>query len=350
MVKQSELDEDQIKILMATNHKSSIVAGCAGSGKSVLALIKAQQIQKEIGNNYQVIVYTKALCGFMESGRSHLELKNEFHYHWEWKNKLNMPMTDYVIVDEIQDFNEQEIREFIEATRKHFFFFGDTAQSIYDGFNEKGRTVPVDEIRDLFPRDKRPREWELFRNYRLPLPVAKLVQHVGIDLPPFVETTYKSKEKAMPRILKYDNQARQQEAILRLIKDKTDVAILFQENTSVKAFSEVLNSLKCSHEVKYRIKYSDGSWVEKNTLNFSTTLPKLMTFHSAKGLQFETLIIPCMEQFVANENRDIKALYVAMTRTYKELYILYSGAMPQVLSKIPKPLYKTTEVDEVKDI
>ena len=64
MIKESELDDDQIKVLMATLDKSCIVAGCAGSGKSVLALIKTQRIQKEYGNNYKVIVFTTALCNF----------------------------------------------------------------------------------------------------------------------------------------------------------------------------------------------------------------------------------------------------------------------------------------------
>lgn len=48
MIKESELDEDQIKVLMATLDKSCIVAGCAGSGKSILALIKAQRIQRNV--------------------------------------------------------------------------------------------------------------------------------------------------------------------------------------------------------------------------------------------------------------------------------------------------------------
>ena len=34
MIKESELDDDQIKVLMATLEKSCIVSGCAGSGKS----------------------------------------------------------------------------------------------------------------------------------------------------------------------------------------------------------------------------------------------------------------------------------------------------------------------------
>ena len=68
MIRESELDDDQIKVLMATLNKSCIVFGCAGSGKSVLALIKAQRIQRELGEDYQIIVFTRALCGYMNAG------------------------------------------------------------------------------------------------------------------------------------------------------------------------------------------------------------------------------------------------------------------------------------------
>lgn len=143
MIKESELDDDQIKVLTATLDKSCVISGCAGSGKSVLALIKAQRIQKERGDNYEIIVYTKALCHYMNSGREELGLTKPFYYHWQWKNRLSCPSADYVIVDEIQDFEEEEIREFIQATNKHFFFFGDTAQSIYEGLKQ---TLPLEDI------------------------------------------------------------------------------------------------------------------------------------------------------------------------------------------------------------
>ena len=38
MIKESELDDDQIKVLTATLDKSCVISGCAGSGKSVLPL------------------------------------------------------------------------------------------------------------------------------------------------------------------------------------------------------------------------------------------------------------------------------------------------------------------------
>ena len=180
MIKESELDEDQIKVLMATLDKSCIVAGCAGSGKSILALIKAQRIQKERGNNYKVIVFTKALCHYMNTGRKELGLRNEFYYHWQWKNRMNCSPADYIIVDEIQDFDKDEIAEFISATNKNFFFFGDTAQSIYEGLKS---TVPVDDIRlEMSLPSSKAKNFELFRNYRLPLPVAKVAYKVGVDV------------------------------------------------------------------------------------------------------------------------------------------------------------------------
>lgn len=347
MIKESELDEDQIKVLMGTLDKSCIVTGCAGSGKSVLALIKAQRIQKEKGNNYQIIVFTKALCHYMNSGRQELGLKKQFTYHWVWKHRLNCPSSDYVIVDEIQDFDEDEIKEFIAATNKHFFFFGDTAQSIFEGLKN---TIAVEDIGYLFPRTERPKGFELYRNYRLPIPVAKLVQYIGIDLPPYEESTYKSLETMKPYILKCSNIEEQFMLIRDVIRkrDLSDVAILLPKGEMVRMAGEILNNLNLNVELRYNDK---EDWKNsKDTLNFSTTNPKVMTYHSAKGLQFETVFLPRIECVEDDGGTHTKSLYVAMTRTYRNLYIMYSGILPAPLSKVPINLYETTENEEIEDI
>ena len=303
MIKESELDEDQIKVLMATLDKSCIVTGCAGSGKSVLALIKAQRIQKERGDNYKIIVFTKALCQYMNSGRQELKLHNQFLYYWIWKNRQECSSADYILVDEIQDFDEEEIKEFITATNKHFFFFGDTAQSIYEGLKD---TMPVEDIGYLLPKGDRPKDFGLYRNYRLPIPVAKLVQHVGIDLPLFEESTYKSPETTIPHILKYDDLKNQIIAIKDIIKrkDLSDVAILLPHGDMVKAVGNMLNDLDTNIELRYNDK---EDWHNsKDTLNFSTSNPKIMTYHSAKGLQFETIFLPWIERFSDDGGSHIK--------------------------------------------
>ena len=347
MIKESELDQDQIQTLTATLDKSCIVAGCAGSGKSILALIKAQRIQRERPNSdYQIIVLTKALCGYMNAGREELGLNRQFTYHWKWQRN-NCPKSDYVIVDEIQDFSKGEIAEFVSATRKNFFFFGDTAQSIYEGLKA---TMPLENIRLDIAGARNAKWWELYRNYRLPVPVARLAHHVGVGLEEFNEHIYASQEIAMPRVLEYASQDEQLQAIRRIMRkgDLEDVAILLPLNDKVKSTFERLSQMGGDFEVKYDDK---ADWRNrKNTLNFATTNPKIMTYHSAKGLQFETVFLPFLEDFVANSPSDRKALYVAMTRTYRNLYILHTGPLTAPLSSVDRALYLTQETDQVEDI
>lgn len=350
MIKESELDDDQLRVLTAILDKSLIAKGCAGSGKSVLALIKAQRIQKEKGNDYQIIVFTKALCNYMNAGRKALGLNKDFDYHWYWKNKKGCPHSDYIIVDEIQDFTQDEIQEFINATRKNFFFFGDTAQSIYDGLKS---TVSVETIRDIVPSSDRAKvkEMELYRNYRLPIPVARLVQYVGVDLEVYDENIYKSKENVMPRFIQKSSFKEQIETIVDVIKKQslTDVAILLPHNEDVLAVSNMLNEKRCNHELRYTDK---ENWRNgRDTLNFATDNPKVMTYHSAKGLQFETVFLPNISALPSMPRiSEKKSLYVAMTRTYKNLYVFYDGLLPAFLSNIPANLYKTTLIDEIEDI
>lgn len=345
MLTESELDDDQLLVLNATLDKSCIVEGCAGSGKSVLALIKAQRIQKERGDNYEIIVFTKALCRYMNAGRQQLGLHNNFTYYWQWKNRMGRPHADYVIVDEIQDFDSDEIMEMVDAADKDFFFFGDTAQSIYEGIKD---TVPVNAIQKLLPVKVIPKSFSLYRNYRLPLPVARFVQYVGVDLDPFNEKTYKSGEREMPRLVKYSTLDDQLRSIVSIIKNSslTDIGILLPHNDEVKAVSDKLRSLGLNVERKY----SDREDYHNNvdSLNFNTSNPKVMTYHSAKGLQFETVFLPMVCD--ANTPEERKPLYVAMTRTCRNLYIMYSGSLPTPLDTIPQSLYKTTIKDEVEDI
>ena len=113
-----------------------------------------------------------------------------------------------------------------------------------------------------------------------------------------------------------------------------------------------------SGEVNCELRFQDKTdWRSSvDSLNFSSTNPKLMTYHSAKGLQFETVFLPLLEEyeekwdFVKNVDCNRKALYVAMTRTYKDLYVMYSGDLPDVLTEIPANLYMAQETEEIEDI
>ena len=346
-------DPYEINAITAILDKSCVVYGCAGSGKSLLALVKAARIQKEKNtSNYQVIVYTKALCEFLNDGKKQLGLKGKFTYYLDWKNRENSPSSDYIIVDEIQDFNQEEIQEFIQSAKKYFYFYGDTAQSIYDGMPQKGSTMPVEEIGYLFPSGQRPKYTPLCFNYRSPLPVAKMAWHIGVDLEPFDENTYKSAETAMPKFIQYNNIDEQIDAIIRIKRDHPeleDIGILAPTNEDVQVIHEKFRKKGFNHEVKCTITAPNGTKTWRDTLNFDTTNPKLMTYHSAKGLQFETVFLPAVMQPTSPVQQ--KALYVAMTRTYRDLYVMYSGNMPEILAQPAlNGLYETQESEEVQNI
>lgn len=336
MVSQADLDAVQEKVLTAVLDKSCIVTGCAGSGKSVLALLKAQRIQQERGDDYQIIVYTKALCRYMNAGREELGLKKQFCYHWWWKKKLQCSKSQYIIVDEIQDFTTSEITEFVQAAKGNFFFFGDTAQSLYGQY--KPGIIPVKNIAKLpCIAGKNYKEDSLYYNYRLPLPVAQVAYYVDITSRnnPFDKLIYKSKETAIPFLWKFPNIEMQIEQIAQILQNGSqyDVAILLKNNDEVSNFHKLLQAKGIKHEYKYD---SEMNYIHTDTLDFNTTNPKVMTYHSAKGLQFETVILPDIQPLYPNSPiDDQKALFVAMTRTYRYLYIMYSGILPAPLSNIP---------------
>jgi superfamily I DNA/RNA helicase len=343
-IKESELDQYQMQLLLKTLDESMVVSGCAGSGKSVIALHKAKQIQTEKGNDYQIIVFTKSLCKYMNSGKDALSLNKDIDYHWNWKNRRGCPRADYIIVDEIQDFEKEEIEEFKKSARKHFFFFGDTAQSIFDGLKDTQKTLDI-------AYQARLSEFPLYFNYRLPQSIAKITEkYIGVGTR-FNEGTYKSNEYSTPRILEYPSYDEQLKAIARIIKKNnlTDVGILFPHGVQVKAASEHFSRIGISNEVRYNNK---EDWtLSKDTLDFKTSNPKLMTYHSAKGLQFETVFLP--DCTIENDGKGYsrqKSLYVAMTRTYKNLYVLHSGNLSPFFNSVPENLYKTTEFDEIEDI
>ena len=74
-VKDSELDDYQVKVINKKTDNSYIVKGCAGSGKSILALWKAKQIQEQNKGSYLYVVYTKALKRYMSDGIKQVGLR-----------------------------------------------------------------------------------------------------------------------------------------------------------------------------------------------------------------------------------------------------------------------------------
>ena len=326
-VKDSELDDYQVKVINKKTDNSYIVKGCAGSGKSILALWKAKQIQDEHRGSYMYIVFTKALMQYMADGIKEVGIsQRNVDYHWHWVNRAGCPSADYIIVDEAQDFSKEDIELFKSKARKALLLYGDSAQQLYTFIQDK-KTVSMEDIQYFtkFPVE------QLVFNHRLPKKIARVAQYINSENDELEERcTVEGTEK--PKILEYPTVEKQYDAIIELIQNKhmEDVGILFRQNDEVEEAYNYFQEHGLNVEAKFG-KHMD--------LDFTSDNPKLMTYHSSKGLQFENVFLPdCTVEDDDNRN----PLYVAVTRTYQSLYILHSGNLSSLFDDVPRDLYDTS--------
>lgn len=342
LIDPGELDEFQRNVRGLGIDDSYIVKGCAGSGKTILALYRANDIRiQALAENKQasftMLVYTKALRSFIRSGILELgiDIRQVVHYD-QWDGSE----VDYIVVDEVQDLDKEKIDIVTAAKRKSIMLYGDTQQQVYPD------RLSTEEIATYLNLPEK----ELMQNYRLPKLIASFASHVGGDTELEKKCVKAGAEK--PRIIKFGNWEDELDYIMNEIRTRnfTDTAILLPYNTkakaphrnghrNVEAVKEYFDSKSFSHEYKMRDGENHDNW----ELDFDTELPKVMSFHSSKGLQFETVFIPFCD-YPYHDNwfieRYQKPLYVGLTRTYRNLYLTHSEALTPFFKKIPPYKYE----------
>jgi len=242
---------------------------------------------------------------------------------------------DYIIVDEAQDFSISAL-DILNSHSKKILFYGDSAQNIYSTFSFDGEdTVSMEKIKMHF---NYPLEQLVF-NHRLPKTIARIAEYLneeGDDL----EGRCKNEGSELPKILDFNSFEEQMKAIKRIINTKKyeDVGILFSRTEDVKKADSFFKDSSFNVETKIK---------DDIDLNFNTPNPKIMPYKSSKGLQFEVVFLPnCSTDTDIEKN----SLYVALTRSYQSLYVLYSGFLSSYFDDIKTSLYGTTEFDEIEEI
>lgn len=329
-INESELDDYQVRIVRRNLNSSFIVKGCAGSGKTVLALWRAKELAEQGNNDYLIIVFTKALKQFIEDGIHTIGVdKSKVLYHWEWVHRRDKPRAEYIIVDEVQDFDTNELKELQQAAKKHFILFGDSAQQLYKNIPNKGKLLTMEEIQIQtgIPMEN------LVINHRLPKKVARVAEKVSLSNDPLVDRCNKEGVNK-PRLVECSSFNDQLDYIYDVVKAQnyTDVGILFPTNTDVDNAKIYYDKKKWGVECKVRKAGSDSM-----DLDFKTDNPKMMTYHSAKGLQFEAVFLPMC---VSDDEKDRNPLYVALTRSYRDLFILYSNHLSTFIANIDRNLFE----------
>ncbi len=372
----ADMDDMQRAYINRKTNKHMVVTGSAGSGKSVIALYKLRQICTE--GSYAVIVFTKSLKKYFIDGinamisdnqKNHGEPLNlrtdRIFYYSEWKkwyNRNKDVKVDRLIIDECQDFSDEEIKEMI-SFGKICFLFGDANQTIMD-FGEKIMMNPQQTASLLGVEvDK------LYKNYRLTIENAMVVEQVPR---PLVNTEVSEdciRHGEKPRLIKADSFDDQLNNIIDIIRNRSlsNVGILLRFNNiitaqkqsevewrSVQYVKEYFESKGITVEYKYSInKDSDMD------LDFQSSNPKILTWWCAKGLQFnDVFVVDCDYDYVVasgplkNQRTLASAWYVALSRASEHLYICYSGTLSRRFPETTSSLYSNPdkETNDIDDL
>lgn len=340
----ARLGKEQEEILNNRNDSSFIVKGCAGSGKSLLALLKAKQIQDSNLGTVLFVVKTNSLKQYMADAIrtfginvSSVETFNKCFYFTKVDGKWirgawKKGDYDFIIVDEAQDLTKDDILFLKNKAKKAIFYYGDSAQQLYD-FDKTKEPVTMEDIAYFtrFPTE------QLVFNYRLPKKIAKVAEYVNSEndrlVTRCVEEGYES-----PFLQEYNSFEEEMDAYIRIKRNRNfeDVGILFRKDDDVKRAYEYLKEKGENVEARYY-----GGAVDD--LDFKSGNTKIMNYHNAKGLQFEAVFLP---ECYCSDNGSRNALYVAITRTYRSLYIMHTGRLSDFLDDVPRTLFEQTNNTE----
>jgi superfamily I DNA/RNA helicase len=346
LVHRDELTAEQSRAVELNPREHRLILGSPGSGKTIVLLHRARHLADEYGvpaAGYRIMVFTRALKAYIRSALQDLDLPDDcvttfdawcldyYHGHidkrtpwdavnkqmnyetlhqavWEKTRTLSAVERPYhfVMVDEGQDLDKRAF-EILKAVAQHVTVFMDHKQQLYEnGADEQAilqalglkrcnltllqayRCSPyIVQVAASFVRD--PTERENF-----------IRQH------PLVSTA-----KQMPLLYFGRDAADERDHLIEMVRNRIDkndrMAILFPTKRQVYGYAQALQAAGLEVEVpaapgakkgtKSGAKKTGKGGKASGTkglpgIDFTTPLPKLMPYPSAKGLTFDTVLMP----------------------------------------------------------
>ena len=366
MVPETRLDPEQREFLnrVGKERKNYWVRGFAGSGKSVLLVhTLVRELRRSAGMNACVVVYTHSLIDMVRSGipaeYSHVPVMTYHEFRSDDQNY------DLILVDEVQDVPEK-VLALLKARAGRLVVAGDEAQSIYDDGVSPERIGPVTGSET----------YSLTVLHRLTQKVITIAERLFPEKN--LQAAKRSRLKNIEIVLAH---ASTEEEEVRWVWDRAvaaaalgaPAAILLPKHSQIVALANqvlILNRKpawqpkKLEGRAKRGYDYDDlnahfadngipvqylgnefGSLVDGD----AQRVVYLMTYHSAKGLDFESVLLPRLndrtEIWRDDPERARTLFFVALTRSRANLFMSYTGAPHDLVRGLPDELVKKIEVN-----
>jgi len=287
-----------------------IVYGPAGSGKTMLTILLAEKLKTNNPSlKIEIIVFTKSLGKFIRKSLADRGLADVDVRHYI-NVKINYEIIDITIIDEGQDFGLSQIKWMINRSKNGIYLLGDTNQDVYE-FNKndirfsevnqhlKFNEIYLDEVLrfsssiDAFIKS-------LFPNIRNKLP-RNILNNIKPSL-----IRCSSRHDQASKINKYFN---------TIEKGTTAIMVLFNEEV-LKLKEELISS---------GFKIDGYKFTTEDQLSTGDYATNILTYHSAKGLEFDNIILPNLEQGSSFHNN---IYYVGISRAKKNVGLFYLDQFP----------------------
>ena len=350
MITYDGMDDDQKHFVdNEINNKGNIwIKGFAGSGKSVM-LIHAlrKKLDSSPNSNVCIVVYTHSLIDMFKTGMAELGMPSVpvMTYH---QFKKGYQTYDYIFCDEVQDLPADVLAQMKERSQ-HVYVAGDSNQSIYEN-----RVTPS-EIGNIINA----RPFVLTRIYRLTRSIMNAVSNLLPNMDIFGSRRDMTKKDVSVRLGKAYDKKEEVKYVWEQASNATSegytAVVLLPKHDYIFDFANqlLINNGKSEwtlHENKYgkpdynslnnhfrnqglKVEYVGNSYGSFQNAEQNRNLI-LMTYHSAKGMDFDNVFLPFLSDDISISRRDEETLFmVAITRSKMNLFITYSGYLHHLVEK-----------------
>lgn len=315
------------------------LSGGPGTGKSVVSLWRhIANCQK--GKKSLLLTYCSSLATYLTAccSTQHPDAAAHIDRFHKGKDRANDGIWDEVIIDEAQDLPAN----YYQGLSPNISYGVDDSQILYP---ESGSSREL--LKTIFPDNI---DYVLDRNFRSTQRIMLFAQKAFPDayIPQNIIDGLSGNIGQWPVLLithipdiwsewdeRYNSSNKKQtEAILQIIREfRTglhNIAILLPFKKDVESFEAILQANGISDFSIYcenNDRFPDRCKVIKDL--------HITTFKSAKGLEFDTVILPNFHKFkeiCGSYNAEWKDFYVAVTRARSNLYLISSYDMPELES------------------
>lgn len=345
MIARELLTEKQERVVALPIDQNQFISGPPGSGKTIVMLHRANHLLRNCNVSpcqMRVLVFTNVLRTYIQAGGDALNLPSEAiqsFYSWvfqladreglprsqaerlEDKCKETLegvtryfevecvpPVLEAVLVDEGQDLPLVAYKLLRKAS-KHVTVFADSVQQLY----MQGSTM----VDAGYALDIGDRAVRLIGNLRSSTAVAQLATEFlpAADRSAYVDLYERCSvpiRTRIPLLVRVQSEDEEWERVGEIVKQEIGannrVGILLPDNRTVNRAYDALVSCGAAVERVTARAFSDA--------DFNGLTPKILTVFSAKGLSFDTVLIPRItrQHYAHSPTRAAQMLFVACTR------------------------------------